>query len=79
MGPTEKSFQQVKSIISKLDRNIDQLRSTRTRPAMPAPAPQQQQAAPLRAASPIHIQQAQQPPRPASIYGRAKPIPPAGA
>jgi hypothetical protein len=67
MGPSEKSFNQVKSILGKLDRNIDQLRAQRLNPtptntpfAPPTPAP-----AP-----------AATPPRAASGYGRATPLPP---
>lgn len=33
MGPSEKAFQQVRNILGKLDRNIDQLRNQRTTPA----------------------------------------------
>ena len=33
MGPSEKAFNQVKSILGKLDRNIDQLREQRQSPA----------------------------------------------
>lgn len=69
MGPSEKSFNQVKSILGKLDRNIDQLRAQRLNPtptntpfAPPTPAP---------AATP-----AATPPRAASGYGRATPLPP---
>ena len=38
MGPSEKSFNQVKAILGKLDRNIDQLRERRStgREATPA-------------------------------------------
>ena len=51
MGPSEKSFNKVKSILGKLDRNIDQLRAQRLNPspattpfaapatAVPAPVP----------------------------------------
>ena len=64
MGPTEKSFNQVKAILGKLDRSIDEVRARRqtgdTRP-FPAPA-----AAP--AARPSENQ------RPNSPYGRATPL-----
>lgn len=44
MGPSEKAFNQVRNILGKLDRNIDQLRTQRARPAdvrgPSAPAPQ---------------------------------------
>jgi hypothetical protein len=73
MGPSEKAFNQVKSILGKLDRNIDQLREQRKTP----PAPVATQPAPGRA----------EPPKPAptpapafrpsnSPYGRATPIMP---
>lgn len=38
MGPSEKSFQQVKSILGKLDRSIDSVRQARLQPGVPAPA-----------------------------------------
>lgn len=41
MGPSDKAFSQVKNILGKLDRNIDQVRSKRLHPepvAAPAPA-----------------------------------------
>lgn len=80
MGPSEKSFNQVKAILGKLDRSIDQLRERRTTPepeatlgsqAVPTPSRtamvQPQPAAPGAHATPA---------RPASQYGRATPIPP---
>ena len=67
MGPSEKAFNQVKSILGKLDRNIDQLRAQRLNPTPtnapfvpPTPAPP--------AAPPA--------PRAGSNYGRATPLPP---
>jgi len=39
MGPSEKSFRQVKDILGKLDRSIDELRNRRTTPASEAPEP----------------------------------------
>lgn len=67
MGPSEKTFNQVKSILGKLDRSIDQLRAQRTHtpPAGPAgdsprsPTPEPPPAAPA---------------RPSSMYGRATPL-----
>jgi hypothetical protein len=37
MGPSEKSFRQVKDILGKLDRSIDELRNRRTTPIPEAP------------------------------------------
>lgn len=86
MGPSDKAFNQVRSILGKLDRNIDSLRAQRTTPA-PAPAP----AGPASAftVSPDTLigvpanqrAQAQEPTqstaqRPASKWGRAQPLPP---
>jgi hypothetical protein len=69
MATSEKSFNQVKAILSKLDRTIDEVRNRRTGspvPAMPtgtqaAPAPVPATAAPANRAS--------------SPYGRATRIP----
>jgi hypothetical protein len=36
MGPSEKSFEQVRSILSKLGRDIDSIRTQRTTPATPS-------------------------------------------
>lgn len=69
MGPSEKTFNQVKSILGKLDRSIDQLRAQRTTPPQPAPsapAPEQTRTIP---AQPLP-----QNTRPPSIFGRATPI-----
>ena len=65
MGTSDKSFNQVKNILGKLDRNIDQLRAQRLSPT-PATAPfgvaTQASSVPTnRAASP---------------FGRATPMPP---
>lgn len=38
MGTSQKAFDQVKSILGKLDRNIDQLRERRTGGPLPRPA-----------------------------------------
>lgn len=88
MGPSEKSFNQVRSILGKLDRNIDQLRSQRTTPEGAKPEPKKLEPvatapAPARvipgqragAATPAPAQ----PARPPSVYGRATPIPPSNA
>lgn len=77
MGPSEKSFNQVKAILGKLDRNIDQLRERRSTghdAGAPKPAAQPE---PVRTPTPIPAAAA-----PAnypvrnSQYGRATPIPP---
>jgi hypothetical protein len=85
MGPSEKSFQQVRNILGKLDRNIDSLRAQRTTPA--APPPPRQPSAPIspdrtigtaeRSVPGAQAGNQPAPNRAASIYGRAKPLPPA--
>lgn len=72
MGPSEKSFNQVKAILGKLDRNIDQLRERRStgREAAPAATPADAaRAQPAPAAAPTTFGRTSQ-------YGRATPIPP---
>jgi hypothetical protein len=72
MGPSEKAFNQVKSILGKLDRSIDQLREQRTTPPTATAAP-----APGRAEAPKPAPPAPAPAvyRPSnSAYGRATPI-----
>lgn len=96
MGPNEKAFQQVKGILGKLDRNIDQLRNQRSvRPGTPTSHPQAVHAsttvgtgstsAPMPTPRPApsvpgstagNTPAVPTPQRPASIYGRAKPLPP---
>ncbi len=71
MGPSEKSFDQVKSILGKLDRSIDQLRAKRTTPAVSDP-PQRVQPAPSPAAIPSAVPSQ----RATSVFGRATPLPP---
>lgn len=71
MGPSEKSFDQVKSILGKLDRSIDQLRAKRTTPAVSEP-PVRAPAAPTQAPLPAAPPQS----RPSSVFGRATPLPP---
>jgi hypothetical protein len=70
MGPSEKAFNQVKSILGKLDRNIDQLREQRKSPAPVATQP-----------PPGRVEPPKPAPAPApayrpsnSAYGRATPI-----
>jgi hypothetical protein len=68
MGPSEKSFNQVKNILGKLDRSIDQIRNKRTTP--PAPMHSSAEATRPSQASQAGIN------RPTSAFGRATPIPP---
>lgn len=77
MGPSDRSFNQVKSILGKLDRSIDQVREQRVAGPTPAPTtPAPANAAAMsqqiggRAVEPVT------PPRPASPFGRATPLPP---
>jgi hypothetical protein len=83
MGPSEKAFQQVRNILGKLDRNIDQLRNTRTAPE--TPVSNAAQAVPAKAPERIGVERTvpgasaganPAPPRAASVYGRATPIAP---
>lgn len=77
MGPSEKAFNQVRSILGKLDRNIDQLRTQRTTPVTAAPAPVPQQSiAQDRMVPGSSAGAAPAPTRATSVYGRATPIPP---
>ncbi len=80
MGPSEKSFQQVKSILGKLDRSIDSVRQARLQPAQPStqntsPAPSHAAPAPLPkpSATPPAQGLATQPTR--TSFGRAQPLP----
>lgn len=72
MSTSEKSFNQVKSILGKLDRNIDQARTRRmhgNQPhPMPAPAPAPAAVPPIPAHTPNGA-----PARP--VIGRAQPLP----
>lgn len=80
MSTSDRAFNQVKAILGKLDRSIDQARERRTQPeplpagpsiaALPQPAPIP--VAPP-AAAPVSA-----PGRPPSPYGRAQPLPPRG-
>lgn len=80
MGPSEKSFNQVKAILGKLDRSIDQLRERRTTPTSEAtigsqvvPTPSRTSMVPPPAPAPgVNAN----PARPTSQYGRATPIQP---
>lgn len=80
MGPSEKSFQQVKSILGKLDRSIDSVRQARLQPGSPSTPPTSPgpQAAP--AVAPV--KPLSTPPVPGSAgpaarpsFGRAQPLP----
>ncbi|GJQ30558.1 MAG: hypothetical protein HBSAPP03_24420 [Phycisphaerae bacterium] len=68
MGPSEKTFNQVKNILNKLDRSIDSLRQQRTTPAT-APATHHENLRLTPATPPTA--------RPAGAFGRATPIRPA--
>ncbi|MBS0189917.1 MAG: hypothetical protein U0573_00175 [Phycisphaerales bacterium] len=69
MGPTEKSFNQVKAILGKLDRSIDEVRAKRTTGDHFTPAPVPAQIAP----APARVAESQV--RQNSPYGRATPLP----
>ncbi len=69
MGPSEKSFNQVKAILNKLDRNIDQLRAARV-----TPVPATGHGYPADDSS--HKPAPQRPATPS--FGRATPLPPRG-
>lgn len=80
MGPSEKSFQQVKSILGKLDRSIDSVRQARLQPGSPStptssPVPQ---AVPVVAqAKPVSTPPSTGSASPAARpnFGRAQPLP----
>jgi hypothetical protein len=66
MSTSEKTFNQVRAILSKLDRSIDEAREKRTQPAPSAPSAPQAQPQASRSAPP---------PSPnGSQYGRAQPM-----
>ncbi|CAG1010532.1 hypothetical protein PHYC_03870 [Phycisphaerales bacterium] len=67
MGPSEKAFNQVKNILGKLDRSIDNLRQQRT---TPTPA----LVAPTNAETLRIVPAPAPPPRSNSAFGRATPI-----
>lgn len=86
MAMTDKSFNQVKNILGKLDRSIDELRSRRSGPAMatgpafsPAPRPVESQN-PARAGDTLPAPAADKPaavgapPARGAQFGRATPI-----
>jgi hypothetical protein len=73
MGPTEKSFNQVKAILGKLDRSIDEMRARRsTGDVKPFVAPPPPPPSPAVAPAP---RPTETPLRPSSPYGRATPLP----
>jgi hypothetical protein len=84
MSTSQRTFEQVKNILGKLDNNIDAARArrlqTRIAPApVPAPAPMMVQppapvATPLPAASPSMIGQSNGAAPARSMYGRAQPM-----
>lgn len=76
MGPSDRAFNQVKSILGKLDRSIDQLREQRVARPSPAPAAPTPNAAAM--SQQIGGRAPEQPPaaRPNSPFGRATPLPP---
>lgn len=73
MGPTDKSFNQVKNILCKLDRNIDALRSKRTSPP-PTAGPMHSSMDATRSTQASLA--ANNGARPAGAFGRATPLPP---
>ena len=84
MGPSEKAFQQVRSILGKLDANIEQMRAQRTRGPVAAPAGGVANAdrvigagiKPSQPARPNAPAQPNAPQRAPGLYGRATPMPP---
>ncbi len=74
MSTSERTFNQVKAILNKLDRAVDDARNKRTTPTpAPAPAP----VAPAVSAPVAPMASTPSPNKPASQYGRAQPIRPA--
>ena len=68
MSTSDRTISQVRAILNKLDRSIDEAREKRLQPA-PAPLPPP---APMQAQAP---KPPPQPATPASAYGRAQPLP----
>jgi hypothetical protein len=73
MGPSDKSFNQVKNILSKLDRSIDALRSKRT---TPPPAGALHASAEATRSMQSNTGGTLGAARPVSAFGRATPLPP---
>ena len=63
MSTSDRTISQVRAILSKLDRSIDEARNRRTQPPMPAAAPQ-----------PTPQPPPPQPAAPSSAFGRAQPL-----
>jgi hypothetical protein len=84
MGPSERSFEQVRSILSKLGRDIDSIRNQRTQPPTPPksdsfgsrPGDRAGERLPERAPERVQASPQPQQARPASNFGRATPLPP---
>jgi hypothetical protein len=75
MGPSNRAFNQAKSILGKLDRSIDQLREQRAAGPVPVPASPAVSAA-TALSQQIGGRAEPTPARPASPFGRATPLPP---
>jgi hypothetical protein len=74
MGTSERSFNQVKSILGKLDRSITEARDRRTRGPLPASP---SEPSPVNPAASTQPTPPATPPAPGkSGYGRATPLPP---
>lgn len=91
MGTSDRSFEQVKSILGKLDRNIDAARARRLHDGSPAPARSSMSNQPVPHAAAVLAPPVMTPPSPSPVpsipppsksgYGRAQPLrrsPPAG-
>jgi hypothetical protein len=79
MRPSEKSFDQVKNILGKLERNIDELRSRRENPEPASgtgPAVQPLESSPARPGQPAATSASS---RVNSAFGRATPMRPTGS
>ncbi len=74
MGTSERSFNQVKSILGKLDRSISEARDRRTRGPVPSPA--QEVPSPATPVPPTNSTPSPAPTPGKSGYGRATPLPP---
>jgi hypothetical protein len=75
MGPSNRAFNQAKSILGKLDRSIDQLREQRNAGPVPAAASVPTSAVAAMSQE-IGGRVEPTPSRPASPFGRATPLPP---
>lgn len=80
MSTSDRAFNQVKAILGKLDRSIDQARERRTQPEpiQAGPSIAIPQPAPIPVAPPAAAPVSTAPGRPPSPYGRAQPLPPRG-